>query len=221
MPVAADTGHYLRVSVLYSDGHGSGKTAQMVAPNVVLARTLSRLEVVTTSSRQMYPAFDPAILHYAVGCIAADTLSLTRSTTDTDTCLAVDGVQYANQHTVVESTDKGDGSGIVITLSGPTGANTTYTVNCLDHSFPIVEAGGESDTFITSSVTRQEAEADFTHLAVLDDNGVPRLRRQINASNAMHVGYYCIAGARSFTYPKRGSRIFSSRNAHTQMPLQR
>ena len=73
-PTAADAGHYLRVSTSYTDGHGSGKTAQTVAPNVVLARTLSRLEVVTTSSRQLYPAFDPEILHYAVGCVAADTL---------------------------------------------------------------------------------------------------------------------------------------------------
>ena len=105
-PTAADAGHYLRVSTSYTDDHGSGKTARTVAPNVVLARTLSRLEVVTTSSRQLYPAFDPGTLHYAVGCVAADTLRLTLSTTDADTRLAVDGVQYANQNAVVELTGK-------------------------------------------------------------------------------------------------------------------
>ena len=66
-PTAADTNTFLRVTATYDDEHGSGKTAQTVTPNVVLARTLSRLEVVTTSSRQMYPAFDPETLHYAVG----------------------------------------------------------------------------------------------------------------------------------------------------------
>ena len=135
-PVAADAAHYLRVTASYTDGHGSGQTARTVTPNVVLARTLSRLEVVTTSSRQLYPAFDPGTLHYAVGCVAADTLRLTLSTTDADTRLAVDGVQYANQNAIVELTGKGGESDILITLSGGSdGASTTYTLHCPRRGF--------------------------------------------------------------------------------------
>ncbi len=182
-PMAADAGHYLRVSASYTDGHGSGRTAQTVAPNVVLARTLSRLEVATTSSRQMYPAFDPEILHYAVGCIAADTLSLTLSTTDTDTRLAVDGVQYANQNTVVALTDKGGGSDILITLGGGSdGASTTYTLHCLAESFPtltVTKLDGASESLMTASFG---VSSGVAHIAIIDNNGVPRFRRQQTAA---------------------------------------
>ena len=173
-PTAAAAGHYLRVSTSYTDGHGSGKTAQTVAPNVVLARTLSRLEVVTTSSRQMYPAFDPETLHYAVGCVAADTLRLTLSTTDADSRLTVDGVQYANQNALVELTDKGGESDILITLGGGSdGASTTYTLHCLAESFPtltVTKLDGASESLMTASYGQ--------YLAIIDHNGVPRFRGQ-------------------------------------------
>ena len=173
-PTAADAGHYLRVSASYTDGHGSGKTAQTVTPNVVLARTLSRLEVVTTSSRQMYPAFDPETLHYAVGCVAADTLRLTLSTTDADTRLAVDGVQYANQNAVVELTGLDGYSDIPITLSGGSdGASTTYTLHCLAEDFPtitVTRMDGASESLMTASYGQ--------YLAIIDHNGVPRFRGQ-------------------------------------------
>ena len=173
-PTAADAGHYLRVSTSYTDDHGSGKTARTVAPNVVLARTLSRLEVVTTSSRQLYPAFGPGTLHYAVGCVAADTLRLTLSTTDADTRLAVDGVQYANQNAVVELTGKGGESDILITLSGGSdGASTTYTIHCLAEDFPTISVerlDGASESLMTVSYGQ--------YLAIIDHNGVPRFRGQ-------------------------------------------
>ena len=177
-PTAAEAGHYLRVTAIYTDGHGSGKTAQTVAPNVVLARTLSRLEVVTTSSRQMYPEFDPDILHYAVGCIAADTLSLTLSTTDAATLLAVDGVQYANQNAVVELTGRGGESDILITLSGRDGASTTYTLHCLAETFPtltVTKLDGASESLMT---VLYPGTVGGAYLGVIDHNGVPRFRRQ-------------------------------------------
>ena len=182
-PTAADAGHYLRVSTSYTDDHGSGKTAQTVAPNVVLARTLSRLEVVTTSSRQMYPAFEPEILHYAVGCVAADTLRLTLSTTDAATRLAVDGVQYANQNAVVELTGKGGEGDILITLSDASdGASTTYTIHCLAEDFPtftVTKGDGASESLMTASF---EVSSGVAHIAIIDHNGVPRFRRQQTAA---------------------------------------
>ena len=188
-PTAADAGHYLRVTASYTDGHGSGKTAQTVAPNVVLAPTLSQLEVVTTSSRQMYPAFDPEILHYAVGCIAADTLSLTLSTTEADTRLTVDGVQYANQNAVVELTGQGGESDILITLSGGSdGASTTYTLHCLAEDFPtitVTKLDGASEALMTASF---EVSSNVAHIAIIDHNGVPRFRRQ--QSEARHFKAY-------------------------------
>ena len=178
VPVAADAGHYLRVRASYADRLGSGRTAQTTASNVVLARTLSGLEVATTSSRQMYPAFDPEILHYAVGCIAADTLTLTLSTTDADTRLAVNGVQYANQNAVVELAGQDGESDILITLSGDDGASTIYTLHCLAESFPtltVTKGDGASESLMTASFGVSNGVA---HLAIIDHNGVPRFRRQ-------------------------------------------
>ena len=182
VPVAADAGHYLRVRASYADRLGSGRTAQTTASNVVLARTLSGLEVATTSSREMYPAFDPEILHYAVGCIAADTLSLTLSTTDVDTRLAVNGVQYANQNPVVELTGQGGESEILITLSGGDGASTTYTLHCLAESFPtltVTKLDGASESLMTASFG---VSSGVAHIAIIDNNGVPRFRRQQTAA---------------------------------------
>ena len=122
----------------------------------------------------MYPAFEPEILHYAVGCVAADTLRLTLSTTDADTRLAVDGVQYANQNAVVELTGK-DGEGdILITLSDASdGASTTYTIHCLAEDFPtftVTKLDGASESLMTVSYGQ--------YLAIIDHNGVPRFRGQ-------------------------------------------
>ena len=183
-PTAADAGHYLRVSTSYTDGHGSGKTAQTVAPNVVLARTLSRLEVVTTSPRQMYPAFEPEILHYAVGCVAADTLRLTLSTTDADTRLSVDGVQYANQNAVVELTGKGGESDIPITLTGDQGGATTYVLHCFQEGFPNItteKRSGATEELIGFSLrtNRPGAGSTDSYIMIVDNNGVPRVHRRI------------------------------------------
>ena len=63
-PVAADAGRYLRATATYTDQHGTGRTARAVAPHVVLAHRLSRLEISGHEpSRPMYPAFDPDTLH--------------------------------------------------------------------------------------------------------------------------------------------------------------
>ena len=193
VPVAADAGHYLRVRASYVNHLGSGRTAQTTASNVVLARTLSGLEVATTSARQMYPAYDPEILHYAVGCIAADTLSLTLSTTDTDTRLAVNGVQYANQNAVVELTGQDGESDILITLSGGDGASTTYTLHCLAESVPtltVTKGDGASESLMTASF---EVSNSVAHLAIIDHNGVPRFRRQQTA--ARHFRAYPDGGS--------------------------
>ena len=77
-PVAADTGHFLRVKASYA-----GQTVSAVPPEVVAGALLSHLAVTTNDSvggvawRQMNPAFDGGTLHYAVGCGNTDTMVLT------------------------------------------------------------------------------------------------------------------------------------------------
>ena len=92
-PTAVDAGHFLRATATYTDSQGAGKSVQATASEVVLAYTLSNLTITTTSTRNMYPAFNSATLHYAVGCIQNASLTLTLSTTETNTRLAVNGIQ--------------------------------------------------------------------------------------------------------------------------------
>ena len=178
-PTAADTGAYLRVTATYTDGHGSGQTAQAVAPNVVLAHALSRLEVTTSSSRSMYPEFRSEIFHYAVGCPDGDTMTLTLSTEETDTRLAVNGIQRANQNVAVKLTGPPGGSDIPITLTGSEGASTTYVLHCLADDFPAIIAEkrpGAWDGLITIGVRSGQG----SYLAIIDNNGVPRTHWRID-----------------------------------------
>ena len=178
-PTAADAGSFLRVTAAYTDRHSSGKEVQAVAPNVVLAHTLSRLEVTTSSSRSMYPAFDPEIHHYAVGC--QDTLTLTLSTRETDTRLVVNGIQRANQNVAVELTGLAGGSDIPITLTGSEGASTTYVLHCLADDFPAIiteKKPGAWDGLITIGVRANPG----SYLAIIDNNGVPRIHWWIRES---------------------------------------
>ena len=175
-PTAADTGAYLRATAAYTDSHPAGQTAHAVSAEVVTAHTLSRLEVTTSSSRSMYPAFDPEILHYAVGC--QDTLTLTLSTRETDTRLAVNGIQRANRNVAVELTGLGGGSDIPITLTGSEGASTTYVLHCLADDFPAIiteKKPGAWDGLITIGVRAPVG----SYLAIIDNNGVPRIHWRI------------------------------------------
>ena len=175
-PVAADGGNYLRATATYTDRHPGGKQVRAVPPNVVLAHRLSRLEVTTSSSRSMYPAFDPEILHYAVGC--QDTLTLTLSTRETDTRLAVNGIQRANRDVAVELTGLAGGSDIPITLTGSEGASTTYVLHCLADEFPAIiteKKPGAWDGLITIGVPVFSPASPASYLAMIDNNGVPRI----------------------------------------------
>ena len=140
-PVAADAGRYLRATATYTDQHGTGRTARAVAPHVVLAHRLSRLEISGHEPlRPMYPAFDPDTLHYGVGC-GEVALSLTMSTEEASTRLAVDGIQRTSQNSVVTLSGlngQDEESDIRITLSDSAGASTTYVVHCVSSDAPVI-----------------------------------------------------------------------------------
>ena len=182
-PVAADAGHYLRATATYTDQHGTDRTARAVAPHVVLAHRLSRLEISGHEpSRPMYPAFDPDTLHYGVGC-GDGALSLTMSTEEASTRLAVNGIQRTSQNSVVTLSGlngQDEESDIRITLSDSAGASTTYVVHCVSSDAPVItttaRAGATEDLVLFS--TRDNATAG-SYLLIIDNNGVPRFQRSI------------------------------------------
>ena len=182
-PVAADAGHYLRATATYTDQHGTGGTARAVAPHVVLAHRLSRLQISGHEpSRPMYPAFDPDTLHYGVGCEDV-ALSLTMSTEEASTRLAVNGIQRTSQNSVVTLSGlngQDEESDIRITLSDSAGASTTYVVHCVSSDAPVItttaRAGATEDLILFSSNDRTVVAS---YLLIIDNNGVPRFRRSI------------------------------------------
>ena len=184
-PAAADTGKFLRVTAAYTDGHGAGKTAVKVPPNVVTGPLLTSL-VATTSdssastSRELFPAFDPEILNYGIGCGAEDSMALSLAA-PSDARLSVNGVQTATgaASAIVPVNTESD---VVIRVSESSGDHTTYTVRCL-----------ANDLFGYETVKKQDATGVIddlilfghpNYLLAMDNDGVPRFRRKIGDHDA-------------------------------------
>ena len=201
-PVAADTHTFLRVTATYTDAHGTGKTVNEVAPNVVTGPLLTGLTAETDDSqadtaRGLYPAFDPLTLHYGIGCTSTDTLVLTVAAA-ANARVGVAGVQAASAPMAVDVSEDSD---VAIRVTDASGAGTTYVVHCLPevffeietHTFPNTEAFEDLILF----------SRDF-YLRALDRNGVPRLRlglgsgpgtfavrfHRIGADGAYRYGFY-------------------------------
>ncbi len=175
-PTAADAGHFLRVTATYADSLGAGKRAQAVAPNVVLAHTLSQLAIATSSTRTMYPNFNSEVLHYAVGCVEDASLTLTLTTANSNTRLAVNGIQQVNQNATVTLTPEPQDN-IPITLSGGDGASTTYVVHCLDEELSTITTTKKPGA--AGIVEDLLMFTNHAELLIVDNNGVPRYRQTV------------------------------------------
>ena len=197
MPVAADTGAYLRVTATYTDSHAADQSAGAVSAEVVAAELLSSLAVTTNASTAdsdrwaMRPDFSADILHYAVGCTATDpgdTMTLTFAAANAGTRVAVNGIQVADRNATVEEPVEGDSdSEVRITLAtGSTGTSTTYVVHCMDSRNPAIERTiyepGASTELISvyAQIGPTRRQIDATYLAIIDANGVPRWQRRLN-----------------------------------------
>ena len=197
-PVAADAGSFLRVSVSYSDRHGSGAQAQATAPEVVAAAQLSGLSISTNDSiastdawRRMRPAFNAQTLHYSVGCNSTDTMTVTMSPADGASRISIDGTQHANPgaNTSMTATRAVTGNSVVrIALADAEGAQTQYVVHCLADDFaeitvdkPRGETGVLDELILFSQAGR---------LYAIDSNGVPRIAHPVNTYTASYFRFY-------------------------------
>ena len=181
-PTNAVAGHYLRAIAIYTDSHGE-RTVRAVAPNVVLSsHRLSHLDITGGMGPAMHPAFDPKTLHYGIGCVLSHDggPALTVSAADPASRITVDGVQVANQNGQITVRNLHRESDIEITVSGSDGAATTYTVHCIDsESYPDIEVTKDG-VFEDLVVFTHDYAANAGYLIVMDNNGVPRVRRHIN-----------------------------------------
>ncbi len=202
-PAAAETGHFLRVTATYTDGHGADNTATATAAEVVTAQLLSGLTATTTNStggatwRQMNPAFDAHTLHYAVGCGDSDTMTVTLTAADSAARVAVDLRQTANRNTTVEVAVTGS-SDVPITLTGTDGAHTTYVVHCIPDDFMEVTTIKRVNTGVMEDLImfgrhygddggRQDGK---TYMTIIDNNGVPRFLRPLEYRVSLFFRYH-------------------------------
>ena len=191
-PAAADSEDYLRVTATYTDALAAAKTARAVASSPPLGELLSSLSVATSSTRKMYPAFDPEVLHYAVGCDSEVTLSL--SAASSDARVSVDGIQQpastaevtvSGLHDGVNVADRNhsgpDASDIEIVLSDAGGSSTTYVVHCIHDDYPEItpiqnpSSGGIIEDLILLHL--QPTLEAGVYPSIVDTNGVPRFHR--------------------------------------------
>ena len=198
-PAAADAGSFLRVSVTYSDHHGSGAT-HATAPEVVAADQLSALSIRTNDSagatgtdvwRRMRPEFDEQTLHYSVGCNDTDTMTLTMQPADASSRISIAGIQYANPGVgnSVTATRSVTGDSVVrISLADSEGAQTQYVVHCLADNLapirvekPLGETGVLDELILFSQTGR---------LYAIDSNGVPRISHPVNTYTASYFRFY-------------------------------
>ena len=170
----ADAGRFLRVTATYTDGHAGGNSATAETKQVVTAELLSALSVSTAASaspsRALKPSFDPAVLHYSIGCAAGgDTMAIT-PTAAAGVRLSVDGTQVAGGAT--HEVAVRDHSEVRITLASSSGAATDYFVRCTLNA--LLEASVETASGAAGVIEDLILFGECGRVAIIDPNGATR-----------------------------------------------
>ena len=142
----------------------------------------------------MYPAFDPAIHHYALTCGDSTTLQVTAGAVRAATSLTLlraDSAQnqVASGAMSVTGLVVDEDHDIAIELSETGAATVTYVVHCIPADYPDVTivtnsgAAAEEMLLVTPTYTRESDSEKITYLAVVDYNGVPRFHRSVRPNN--------------------------------------
>ena len=213
-PTAADSEDYLRVTATYTDALGAGRTAKAAASSPPLGELLSSLSVASSSARTMYPAFDPQILQYAVGCHSEVTLTL--SAAGPDARVSVDGIQQpaSNAEVTVSALHDGDNSDnddagldgpdasdIEIVVSDADGSSTTYVVHCIPDGYPEITPirNPASNGVIEDLILLHLRPGHYP--SIVDTNGVPRFHRY-TPTGGPYLRVFQIGGRYRYAFPR-------------------
>ena len=204
-PVAADAGRFLRVTATYNDSFGNGKQVESRTTEVVRTHALSQLEITTTSAKKMYPAFDAATLHYAVGCQKANSpakakLTVTLAAADPSTRVAVNGVQHTSDEHTFTLRPATVNDKIEITLSGSTGASSTYVVHCLDNEIREIKTTKKAGA--TGIIEELMIFSAAPNVMVIDNNGVPRWYASAGSAGPFFRYFELKDGSRRYFYSR-------------------
>ncbi len=168
----------------------------MVAADQLSSLTISTDDSVAAISsgdawRRPRPAFDPAILHYSVGCNNTDTMTLNLSPAEGTSRISIDGIQYPNPgaDTPLTATVPVTGDSVVhIALTNAQGAQTQYAVHCLADGFQKITVEkplGEAEVLDEFIVT-----PDTYRVMVVDSNGVPRVNLPLGRIRETYARFF-------------------------------
>ena len=135
---------------------------------------------------RLRPKFDPETFHYAVRCDDPETLSVSAAAGEasavtlngTPVPLAFEGRGVVLGHDQDLAVVVSDGEDSV-----------TYAVHCVDREFPPVrtvvrEPERRDGLLLVDPVRVNHSGEPVSHIAILDDNGVPRFHRRISGTAA-------------------------------------
>lgn len=158
-----------------------------ISSNVVAAPKLSSL-VVDVAGSAMYPEFHPKVRHYAVRCEPIDNLTITATAKRFRDRVSINGSVPETRTKQVELAELDPDEDIVIEVFGKRHRVGRYTVHCLAEDFPPIEilhpAGPDVSTDLMLVAPRWRhppGTARKAYIIVLDNNGVPRFHRKIDA----------------------------------------
>lgn len=162
--------------VLAGCGGGGNETASLVS-----------LSVSGASGRALYPTFNPAITHYAVGCNPQDPLKVSAQSSVANASVSVNGGAAGVGATSADVLASGGEQDIVISVRNGS-ATAQYTLHCLATDLPNIEIlradAAASTGLLLLSPSYTANGVTVSYLLVMDNAGVPRFRRKINGNIA-------------------------------------
>lgn len=133
----------------------------------------------------MYPEFDPAVRHYAVRCDPSDVLTLSATAARFGDTISINGSPAVLVKARLELANPDPDLDIVAeVIAGKVVGR--YTLHCLADDFPEIEivrneSGVTPDLMLLAPKFRENGDRK-SYLVVMDNNGVPRFRRKIDAA---------------------------------------
>ena len=129
---------------------------------------------------RLQPNFDPETFHYAVRCDDPETLSVSGAAAGGTAEVTLNRMPVPRAFEEREVVLRHDQDLAVVVSDG--GDSATYAVHCVSRDFPpirtVVRAPGDGLLLVDPVYVDDNGE-NVGHIAILDDNGVPRFHRRI------------------------------------------
>ena len=162
---------------------GAAASCSSPTPPALSSLRVSAAPAESEAPLRMTPEFSPEIFHYAVRCDDPETLSVSATAAPGVADAMLDGVSVPLP---LEDREVSSQPGRALTLEVRAGRSAaTYAVHCVSHDFPasvltVSRAPRRPDGLLLVDPSyASETGERISHIAILDDNGVPRFHRRV------------------------------------------